>query len=139
MRTQTHRDTPTRNVPVYISVFVSRVCVSLSVSVPVSVCEAASATVYLCVCVRMCLYLFVYRSIVVLSVCLSETFGELNSCELGVFRFQCCLLLLLRLLQTNTLKLKKNNPRVCNCLCVPSYISVCQGHYVCMYVVHVIK
>jgi len=26
------------------------------------------------------------------------TFGEFNSCELGVFRFQCCLLLSLRLL-----------------------------------------
>jgi hypothetical protein len=29
---------------------------------------------------------------------MSATFGELNSCELGVFRFECFLLLLLRLL-----------------------------------------
>ena len=31
-------------------------------------------------------------------ICIESTFGEFNSCELGVFRFECCLLLSLRLL-----------------------------------------
>jgi len=35
-----------------------------------------------------------------------QTFGELNSCELGVFRFECFLLLFLRLLLNKHAKIK---------------------------------